>query len=245
MTKKILVLAAHLDDEVLGVGGTIARRVSEGDEIYIHIVRDGIAERHGVNGEGQEKNSAERNQRELVKSYALDSAKILRVPQENVSFGGFSLRETFSAQHNLNNKNVAQNIEEILDKIKPQIVYTHHAGDAHRDHGVVNEATMIATRAISKSNHCIEQVFSYETPSSTEQSFQDSQTVFTPNSYVDITNFLDNKLNAFKCYLSEQHPFPHPRSPEKLKALAEYRGGQANMDKAEAFTLLKYFDRQN
>jgi N-acetylglucosamine malate deacetylase 1 len=232
--KRILVLAAHLDDEILGVGGTIAKNATEGNEVYIHIIRDGIAERHV---DPQAENG---NKKEKVKRDAIKAAAVLGVPQKNISFGGYTLEEDFSNLHRLDRKPVSTHIEKVLNRVKPTEVYTHHAGDAHRDHGIVYEATMIATRPISAHYRGIERVLSYEVPSSTDQSFQSQSTVFVPNVYVNISESdLEKKIDAFRCYETEFKDGFHPRAPAKLRAKAETRGAEANTEFAEAFCLLR------
>jgi LmbE family N-acetylglucosaminyl deacetylase len=235
--QRILVLAAHLDDEVLGVGGTIAKYSAEGKNVYIHIIRDGIAERH------QDENSLNGNKREYVKDCASRCAEILGVPKERVSFGGYSLSEDFTCIHKAGEKNVINEIEKIIKEIRPHEVFTMHGGDAHTDHGVVYKATEIATRPISKVIGNIEKVFSYETISSTDQAFQSINTVFIPNVYVDITNYLHLKIEAFSKYDTEIALPPHPRSLEKIIAKAHSRGGEGNMIAAEAFCLLRQIIR--
>lgn len=235
--QRILILAAHLDDEVLGVGGTIARYSVEGKEVYIHIIRDGIAERH------QDSNSLNGNKREYVKDCAVKCAEILGVPKERVSFGGYSLFDDFTCIHTAGKKNIVDEVERVLKEICPHEVFTMHGGDAHTDHGVVYKATEIATRPISKVVGNIEKVFSYETISSTDQAFQSINNIFMPNVYVDITKYLDLKIKAFSKYDTEIALPPHPRSLEKIAAKAYTRGGEANMIAAEAFCLLRQLIR--
>ncbi len=235
--RKILVLSAHLDDEVLGVGGTMARYVAEGNEVFIHIIRDGIAERHLSSSE---KNG---NKREYVKECAIESARVLGIPKKNISFGGSSLYEDFTCTHILGRKNVLDNVEKVLMKVKPHDVFTMHPGDTHTDHAVVYKATELATRSISKVIGDIERVFSYETMSSTDQMFPSQATAFMPNFYVDITSYLKTKLKAFSTYETEMRFTPHPRSLEKITVRAHARGAEANMEAAEAFCLLRQFVR--
>jgi len=232
--KRILVLAAHPDDEVLGVGGTIAKHVSNGNEVYIHILRNGIAERHANSAKNAE------TMRKLVENNAVQCAGVLGVPEQNVSFGNYSFNERFSCFHISDGKSVSTNIEKILEKIKPQIVYTNHYGDAHLDHKTVYEATMIATRTIGICNNGIERVLSYEVPSATEQTFQTTGFIFMPNVYENISDFIKVKIKAFLKYTTEQAKGSyHPRSPEKIHIKAESRGGEMNIYAAEAFCLLR------
>jgi len=233
MSKRALVLAAHLDDEVLGVGGTMARYVAEGNEVFIHILRDGIAERHP--GE----------KREYVKMCAIKSAEVLGVPKENVSFGNFSLYDDFTCKHVLGKKNVLDSVEEVLLKVRPHDVFTMHYGDTHTDHQVVHKATELATMPNGRAFGNIERVLSYETMSSTDQIFSSRTNIFIPNLYVDISSYIATKLKAFSKYDTEIKQSPHPRSIEKVLVRASLRGGEANMKSAEAFCLLRQFVREN
>lgn len=233
--KRVLVLAAHLDDEVLGVGGTMARYVSEGHEVFIHIVRDGIAERHPDAENG--------SKREHVKQCAIECGEVLGVPKKNISFGGYSLYEDFNCTHILGRKNVLDHIEEVLKRVDPHEVFTMHPGDIHTDHTVVYKATELATCPISKTVGIIERVLTYETISSTDQMFPSQATAFVPNVYVDITPYLETKLMAFSRYDTEIKNYPHPRSLEKIRAKAEARGAEMNVSAAEAFYLLRQIIR--
>jgi LmbE family N-acetylglucosaminyl deacetylase len=237
MKKRILVLAAHLDDEVLGVGGTMAKYAVEGNEVFIHIIRDGIAERHFS---GAEKNG---NKREYVKGCAIKSAKVLGIPKKNISFGGYSLYEDFTCTHILGRKNVLDHVEEVLERVNPHEIFTLHPGDTHTDHVVVYKATEIATRPISRTIGNIERVLTYEDMSSTDQMFPSPVTAFLPNVYVDITDYLETKLMAFSRYDTEIKGYPHPRSLEKIRAKAEVRGAEINVGAAEAFYLLRQIVR--
>jgi len=229
--RKVLVLSAHLDDEVLGVGGTMVRYIDEGSEVFIHILRDGIAERHIG------------NKREYVKSCAIKSANILKIPKENISFGDFSLYDDFTCKHILGKKNVLDSVEDVLLKVRPHDVFTMHYGDTHTDHLVVYKATELATTPNGRAFGNIERVFSYETMSSTDQMFPLRINAFVPNFYVDISPYITTKLHAFSMYDTEMKQSPHPRSLEKILVRASARGGEANMKYAEAFCLLRQFVR--
>jgi LmbE family N-acetylglucosaminyl deacetylase len=197
-------------------------------------VRPVVAERHGKDKEEKGKYL------ELLKKFCIESSSFLGVPSENVSFGDYTYEEPFSCADIEGNRRVPSHITEVIKKIAPTVVFTHHSGDAHRDHRIVHKATMIATRPMLGTS--VKHVFSYETPSSTDQSFQTLNNLFSPNYYTDINGFLDKKLEAFSKYLTESKGNPSPRSPEKIKALASVRGAQIFREHAEAFTLLRGVD---
>src|SRR5262249_28889681 len=109
-------------------------------------------------------------------------------------------------------------IEGLIQKLEPEAIYTHHPGDLNADHGIVNRATLIATRPMRGSP--VRDVFAFEVPSSTEWAFQKVEPPFRPNVFVDVSNTLDAKMAAMACYESESRPFPHPRSAEALHVIA-------------------------
>jgi len=219
----VLVIAAHPDDEVLGVGGTILKHLEGGDDVFIFILGEGVAARHGDGAV------------EKIKFHAIEAARILGVKKENVSFGGYLYDNRFN--DTLLTKVIVE-IEKKIKEINPEIIYTHHYGDANTDHELVYRATMSAVRPISGCNKNIKRVLSYEVVSSTEQSFQLPKTAFLPNVYVDISKWLDKKIEAINCYLSEVQDFPHPRSKEGIRSLAAYRGLCVKKPAAEAFMLM-------
>lgn len=216
---KVLIIAPHMDDEVLGCGGTIARHVNGGDEVYVCFVAHRVYD-HKYN---EEKNKFEMD-------CATEAKKIL----------GYKEAEFF----NLNDERLDACIQDILiplesyiQKIEPDIVYLNHRGDNHQDHQAVFHAAMVALRP--SSNPDIEKILCYETPSSTEQAPQFSDTVFLHNFYINIDNYLETKINALRCYKTEKREFPHPRSEKNIEILAMKRGAEIGFKTAEAFMLIR------
>lgn len=221
---KVLVVAAHPDDEVLGAGGAIMKHIGAGDDVFIFILAEGVAGRHG---EGAI---------ERIKKHAVEAAKILGVKEENVSFGGYLYDGRFDNTHLTD---VIISIEKKIEEITPEIIYTHHPGDSNTDHGIVYRATMAAVRPIARCNKNIKKVLCYEVLSSTEQSFQLPNTAFLPNVFIEIEQYLERKKEALKCYLSESQESPHPRSTEGVEYLARMRGFSVKRNAAEAFMLMR------
>ncbi|OAI39076.1 hypothetical protein AYO39_03220, partial [Actinobacteria bacterium SCGC AG-212-D09] len=127
-------------------------------------------------------------------------------------------------------------VEALISRIRPTIVYTHQAGDLNVDHAVVHRAVLTATRP----GTCpVRELYAFEIPSSTEWAFGQLEPRFSPNTFVDVSTTLDRKLEAMELYRSEARSFPHPRSPEALRALAVLRGSQASLEAAEAFQLIR------
>ncbi|MFH0774346.1 MAG: PIG-L deacetylase family protein [bacterium] len=223
---RVLVVAAHPDDEVYGVGGTLARHKEAGDETFVCIVTEGCSQQYRDLGE---KKLAEITHQK--KKEAKESAKILGVKE--VFFLDLPDMQLDTIAHTeLNGA-----IESCIKEVKPDILYTHHWGDVNKDHKLVFESTMVATRpGISWQ---IKRVLLYETPSSTEWNAPLPEAVFLPNVYVDISETLKKKLAAMKAYKSELRPFPHPRSIKAVKTYSEKNGLVVAKSAAEAFRLIR------
>jgi LmbE family N-acetylglucosaminyl deacetylase len=221
MSKKILVFAAHPDDEILGLGGTLARHISRGDEVNVALIADSDSARY------------DEETIEKVRESTLRAAE--NIGEINIQFVGLSDQKLDT----LPILSVTQEIEKIIGKIKPQIIYTHHRGDINRDHQVVYEATLTAARPYSVP--FVERILCYETPSSTEWNGLHNESSFVPNVYVDISQYLNKKLNAMSAYQTELVNFPHPRSLESLKMRAAYWGSVIGIQAAEPFILVREF----
>lgn len=123
-------------------------------------------------------------------------------------------------------------IESAIQNIKPEVIFTHFAEDLNKDHQCAAHSTRVAARPFRE---YVKKIYSYEVPSSTELGTMP----FFPTSYSDISDFLDKKVKATQLYKSESRDYPHPRSPEAVRALAAYRGYSCNKKNAEAFQLIR------
>src|SRR5262249_17911771 len=132
---------------------------------------------------------------------------------------------------------VVKRIEALIARLRPQVVYTQHGGDLNIDHNVVYRATLTATRPLAGTP--VREVYAYEVGSSTEWAFQQFAPAFRPNVFVDISATLEQKVAGMGLYESEARPFPHPRSPEALRAAALRWGSVAGLGAAEAFELVR------
>ncbi len=216
---KVLVFAPHLDDEILGLGGTLAKHIANGNEVYICVVARGSRKLYSE---------------ELLKQRdeeAIACHKFLGV-KETILLGCESTHLEEISRVEFNKK-----ICEVVDRIEPEEVYIPHYGDMHKDHNVVTSAAMVALRP--KGKHIVRRVYCYETPSETGWNIPGAITDFLPNTYINITDFLDIKLKAMSFYKTQLHPFPSPRSLEALEALAKYRGMICGCEAAEAFALVR------
>lgn len=224
--KKVLVVAAHPDDELLGVGGTVAKNVAEGNEVYAFILGEGQTSR------GMERATVSRRVVEELYGNTLESARI--IGYEDVYFG--NLPDNRFDQMDL--LDVVKLVEQKINEIGPEIVYTHYSGDLNIDHEITARAVLTATRPMEKCP--VKEIYAFETLSSTEWNFDcSSYKGFMPNTYVDISDFYDKKEEAMKCYVSELCEWPHPRSLEGLDSLSKYRGMTVGMNRAEAFMLIR------
>ena len=223
---KILVIAAHPDDEVLGCGGTIARMSNEGHNISIAILGEGITSRYFHREDADKKmvQDLHEHSHQVAKMLGSNDLQMFDLPDNR--FDTVPLLD------------IVKIIEGHIEKINPDYVYTHHFSDLNFDHVLTNRATLIATRPLENSS--VKTVLSYEVPSSTEWAFQTTRLGFQPNVFVDVTKTLDTKIEAMKIYDGENREFPHPRSSESLRAIACRWGSVSGLKAAEAFELIRH-----
>ncbi len=215
----VLVIAPHADDEILGVGATMAKYIANGDKVYVCIVT-----------RGTEPLFDEEYMRKL-RNETLLAHSLLGVAKT------FFLEFPAVMLEKVNRYEINNSIFEIVKRIKPDIVYIPHFGDMQKDHQIVAEAAMVALRP--KYEHKVKEVYAYETLSETEWNIPHSANVFLPNVYNDISDYLDVKLEVIKCFESQLSDFPNPRSVEAIEALAKYRGSTISVNAAEAFMLIR------
>ncbi len=222
---KVLVVAAHPDDEVLGCGGTIARRARQGNAVHVAILGEGVTSRFA---------SREQAASDDLAALRADSRKAADLLGAlGLSFHGLP-DNRFDTVPLLE---VVKIIEQLVADNKPDVVYTHHGGDLNIDHAVTHRAVLTATRPTV--GHCVRELYAFEVASSTEWAFQQVAPVFRPNTFVDISETLDVKCQAMALYESERREFPHPRSDEALRAAALRWGSVVGCAAAEAFELIR------
>ncbi|MBN1548047.1 MAG: PIG-L family deacetylase [Syntrophaceae bacterium] len=220
----ILVVAAHPDDEVLGCGGTIAKYAKEGWRVSIVILGEGISSRY------ESRSDADTSQLDNIKETSKGVAKLLgaaEVMHHDLPDNRFDTVPLLD---------VVKLIEDHVQRIKPQIVFTHHSGDLNVDHSVVARATLSAVRPIRGT--AVRTLLAYEVPSATDWSFGSLGAQFSPNTFYDIGGQLELKLKAMSMYESELRPFPHPRSIQAIQAAAVRWGAVAGIQAAEAFQIV-------
>jgi N-acetylglucosamine malate deacetylase 1 len=218
--KNVLVVAPHPDDETLGCGGTISRHRSEGDSVHWLIVT-GISTSPEFSPE-----AVTRRDREI-----LDCA----------AFFGFE--KTHRLEHptarldTLPIGELVAGISQVVSEMKAEVIYLPYPGDVHSDHRAVFEAALPTTKWFRYGS--VKKVLAYEVPSETEFNISPVVPDFRPNIYVDISSYIDCKVQAMNIFESEIHDFPFPRSEKSIRALAAFRGSSAGVEAAEAFMLLR------
>ena len=227
----VLVFAPHPDDEILGCGGTIKNFVNNGDKVFVCVVTSGqppvfdntIAKENGWPHNLYPEAMAAKESLGIQEYFFLEFPCVL-FEQE--------------PRHIVNQK-----IMDVIDKTQPDIVFIPHFGDMQKDHLITSEAVMVAVRP--KKKHIVRYVYSYETLSETEWNIPHSSNSFIPNTFIDISSTLVDKLEALKCYKSQLGAFPDPRSLEAVEALAKYRGSTMNAKAAEAFMLIREYRKND
>ena len=223
--ERVLVIAAHPDDEVLGMGGTIAKYVSKGDEVAILIVTDGSTSQYRNDPKLQEILSTKRVETSTC-------ATVLGV--KRVFYGGLPDMKLDVTPH----IEINRVIENVITDFQPSIVFTHFSGDVNKDHRRVYESTLVACRPVSE--QCVKRLFLYSVPSSTEWNVQTSSSAFLPNWYEDISGeFAEKKYKAMECYKTELRAFPHPRNIQCLRTADAAEGNRVGLLAAESFILLR------
>ena len=222
----VLILAAHPDDEVLGCGGTIPRLVQEGSKVYIAILGEGITSRY------TRREQADNCLVEALRTSSRQVAELLGAT-ELFTFGLPDNR--FDTVPLLD---VVKIIEDLIARLQPQVIYTHHGGDLNIDHALVFRATLTASRPVVGCP--VTTIYAYEVASSTEWAFHRLVPPFCPNAFFDISGQIESKVRAMSLYESEVQPFPHPRSAEAIRAIARRWGSVAGVECAEAFELVRW-----
>ncbi|MDQ1351746.1 MAG: family deacetylase [Acidobacteriota bacterium] len=223
MNKKVLIIAAHPDDEVLGCGGTAARLVKEGHEIYTVIIGEGITSRDDARQPEKRAKEFER-----LKRQTCDANGVLGV--NDVFMFNFPDNRFDTAPL----LDIVKMIEKIKEKIKPDILFTHFENDLNIDHQITYRAVLTASRPLP--GETVREIYSFEVLSSTEWRFP---LTFSPDCFFDITQTIDIKTAALEKYESELKEFPHPRSIKGMRLNAEQWGMKTGVPFAEAFKVVR------
>lgn len=209
---KVLVFAPHNDDEILGVGGTMFKYSKSGADVYVCEVTTGP---HG-----------KINQQEAKEAHKLIGVKesiFLNLPVNELR----TMKQT----------ELNAPIFEVVNNIKPDLVYVPHIGDMHTDHAAVTNSVLVSVRPTC--SPFVKKTMCYETLSETGWNIPNSVNAFIPNIFVDISKEISMKIEAMKCYENQLQDYPFPRSIEAIIALSEFRGSTICVNNAEAFSLIR------
>lgn len=220
---KILVVAAHPDDEILGCGGTIAKLKNEGHEVFVLILGEGKTSRDYIDIINEKEDLRKLN------TEILNANKVLGTDQvyiENLPDNRFD---------SIDMLDIVKIIEKYKKIIKPDIIFTHYIKDMNKDHQLLAEATLVATRPLP--DETVKKIYSFEILSSTEWNYP---LTYSPNVFIDITNYFELKKKAMLEYSSELKEYPHSRSIEAMEICGKYWGYRVGKNGfVEAFKLLR------
>lgn len=225
-----MVVVAHPDDELLGLGGTLHKLALEGSVIRVVILGEGITSRSESRDEGKWA-------RELAAHHEnINAAKNCINYHELATF---SLPDNRFDQVDL--LDIIKIVEKEKEDFKPSVIFTHHSGDLNIDHQLTFQAVLTSCRPMN--HEPVKTIITFETPSGTEWQSTSDPRSFTPNFYMGISeDDLAAKIKGMECYEYEKRAFPHPRSPEALRLLAQYRGMTIGQELAEAFQIIRCID---
>jgi len=230
MSKTVLVIAAHPDDEVLGCGGTMAKHAMSGDVVYSVILAEGMTSRDPSRDRVKHADAltrlgeAARKANEILGVAALE---LIDFPDNRMD--------------SVDRLDITKKVEACIEKYKPDIVYTHHVGDVNIDHRCIHDAVVTACRPLPGKH--VTTVLFFEVASSTEWQPPGSAPSFAPNWFVDVSETLETKLKALEAYEIEMREWPHPRSLRAVSHLAHWRGATIGVEAAEAFVLGRHISK--
>lgn len=213
-----LVVVAHPDDEVLGVGATIHKLVTQGNKVAVAIMVTQAAARAN-----------------LSVTLSDDQAEAMSILGVHKVYGADFPNIKMNTVPHLE---LVQFVERCIEDFQAEAIITHHPSDTNNDHVNTSYAVQAASRLFQRRDSIppLKELMYMEVLSSTEWSFDSSSNRFTPNVYVEVgEEGIDTKITALSAYKGVMRPYPHPRSAEAIKGLAAYRGAQAGCNYAEAF----------
>ncbi|WP_291329272.1 PIG-L deacetylase family protein [Desulfovibrio sp. UCD-KL4C] len=223
MNHRILTIAAHPDDEILGCGATVARMINNGAEAYTLILGEGVTSRQ----QKRETSQCAKELRDLKKSIQeankiIGVKKVITYDFPDNRFDSVNLLE------------LVKIVEKVKNEIKPDIIFTHFANDMNIDHYITNKAVLTATRPMQ--NEVVKEIYAFEILSSTEWNFP---LTFSPDYFVNVDETIETKLKAMSAYKGELQEYPHPRSLKALELNADLWGIKTGNYKVEAFQTLR------
>jgi len=222
MTKNILIVAPHPDDEVLGCGGIIAKYSGEGSRVFVLVVTRGTPKLYSAD----KIDNIRREARSAHGMLGVKETVFLDFPAPELDM--ISLAE------------ISREITEVIKRFSITDLYIPHRGDIHGDHRVVFNACLVAARPVGDCS--VKSIFAYETLSETEWAPPFGDDAFIPTKFVDVSTTFNKKLEAMNCFKSQLKQFPNPRSIETLTALSKFRGSTVGFSHAEAFMVIRVIE---
>lgn len=219
--KNILVIGAHADDETLGVGGTILKARSLHSTVDVLIVTDSTSSQYI--GDLDKKESRGSNLALACNKLDVNNLFELKFPDMKLD--------------TIPHVDINIEISQFIEKGRYDTIFVHHPGDINKDHQILFDSVMVACRPKPESN--VSAILTYYVVSSSEWGGYENATIFTPNVFVDISQFIEKKIRAFKSYKDEIRQYPHPRSEENIINTSKYFGAQVGLESAEPFRLLR------
>jgi len=222
---RVLCVATHPDDEIIGVGGTLARHAAQGDDVHVSILSEAEPARYDEITPEVEAKMAERRDctRNACAALGVDS----------VTFHGFP----DNAFDDVPLLDIVKAVEDEIRAHDPDVIYTHHYGDLNLSHELTCRAVVTAARPLPESN--VSSILAYETLSTSEWSVPHVVNAFQPTTFMDVSEHLDRKLDALTEHSTELREHPHPRNVENVRRNAKLWGAKAGVDAAEPFELLR------
>lgn len=226
--KRILVVVAHPDDELLGLGATMHKLIKSQNVIARAVILgEGITSRADVRDPKQWEKELE------IHRGNIENARRI-IGYESVEI--YSFADNRFDSHDL--LDIVKVIEKEKQNFKPEIIFTHNGSDLNIDHQLTFQAVITATRPMD--DEIVKTIISFETPSATEWQASSIADKFSPNFFVEVSEEdIEAKINAMACYEYETRQFPHPRSSKALRVLAQNRGLQVGCEFAEAFQIIR------
>jgi len=217
----IMVVSAHPDDETLGCGGALLRHGDRGDRLQWMVVT--AADAPAWSEETIRIKEAEK--RAVAEAYGIGHPCFLNFPAARLDTVPF--------------EELIKSIAEMFESTKPEIVYVVHGGDVHSDHRLVYQAVLSVMKPPRMKDLEVSRILTYETLSSTEAGIPEDNGIFRPNVFMDISDYIDEKIKIMALYDSEVQKDPMPRGPSAIRSLARYRGATIGVRYAEAFMLIR------
>jgi LmbE family N-acetylglucosaminyl deacetylase len=218
---RILAIAPHPDDETLGCGGTLLKHKADGDTTAWLIVTKG----HEPQWSAQTLEQKEHEIEKVQSAYGFE--QVFRGGLPTIKLDSLPLEQLMLPIH------------QAISSFQPDVVYLNHTNDVHSDHRAVFSAVTSVLKPFNSNRHGVKRILSYEVLGSTDAMAPNQAGSFAPNIFIEVTEFLERKLEIMSLYETEIHEFPLPRALDSIKALARYRGSTIGCPYAEAFMLVR------